>query len=75
MGKSSDLDNFKFIPSLDWGDYKLVSVGESNVLILNSKELLSPCYLDNAEFYVRTNPATDKLEGEKLAQYFKNRFG
>lgn len=56
-------------------EYKLILVGENRVLIVKCKESKTPCYLDNAEFYVRTNPATDKLEGPKLVQYVKNHFG
>ncbi len=55
-------------------EYKLVPVAENRVLIVKCKESKSPCYLDNAVFYVRTNPATDKLEGPKLVQYVKNHF-
>jgi len=33
-----------------------------------------PCYLDGVDFYVRTNPATDKLVGPKLVEYVKQRF-
>jgi len=56
-------------------EYKLVSVNQRNILVVKCKESRSPCYLDNAEFYVRTNPATDKLEGPKLVEYVKNHFG
>jgi len=56
-------------------NYKLVRMSTSSVLAVKCKESKSPCYLDNAEFYVRTNPATDKLEGPKLVQYVKNHFG
>jgi hypothetical protein len=55
-------------------EYKLVSVNQRNILVVKCKESRSPCYLDNAEFYVRTNPATDKLEGPKLVEYVKNHF-
>jgi hypothetical protein len=55
-------------------EYKLVQVAENRVLLFKCKESRSPCYLDNAEFYVRTNPATDKLEGPKLVQYIQNHF-
>lgn len=55
-------------------EYKLVRVAENRVLLVKCKESRSPCYLDNAEFYVRTNPATDKLEGPKLVQYVQNHF-
>ena len=55
-------------------EYKLVAVGDKNVLSVKCKKSESPCYLDGAEFYVRTNPATDKLEGPKLVQYVQNHF-
>ena len=32
-------------------------------------------FLDNKEFYIRTSPSTDKLEGRDLSTYVKNRFG
>ncbi len=56
-------------------EYKLVPVAENCVLMVKCKESKTPCYLDNADFYVRTNPATDKLDGPKLVQYVKNHFG
>jgi len=56
-------------------EYNLVAVGNKTVLFIKCKESKSPCYLDSAEFYVRTNPATDKLEGPKLVQYVQNHFG
>ncbi len=55
-------------------EYKLVNVSQRNILVVKCKESRSPCYLDNAEFYVRINPATDKLEGPKLVEYVKNHF-
>lgn len=33
-----------------------------------------PCFLDNKDFYIRTNPATDKLEGTDQLDYLKTRF-
>jgi len=56
-------------------EYNLVAVGNKSVVFVKCKESESPCYLDGAEFYVRTNPATDKLEGPKLVQYVQNHFG
>jgi restriction endonuclease S subunit len=55
-------------------EYKLISVIGKNILSVKCKKSKSPCYLDNAEFYVRTNPATDRLEGPKLVQYIKHHF-
>jgi len=31
-------------------------------------------FVDGKDFYVRTNPATDKLDGPKLLEYVKQRF-
>lgn len=56
-------------------EYNLVTVGNKSVVFVKCKESELPCYLDGAEFYVRTNPATDKLEGPKLVQYVQNHFG
>ena len=55
-------------------DQRLISVGDHQVLMVDCKPSDSPCYLDQKEFYVRTNPATDKLEGPKLVEYVKTRF-
>lgn len=53
---------------------KLVDMGQTYVLIVDCKPSAAPCYLDGKEFYVRTNPATDKLEGPKLVEYVQNHF-
>ncbi|MCK5828589.1 ATP-binding protein, partial [Candidatus Bipolaricaulota bacterium] len=52
----------------------LVELGRAYVLMVDCKPATSPCYLDGKEFYVRTNPATDKLEGSKLVEYVQNHF-
>jgi hypothetical protein len=31
-------------------------------------------YVDNKDFFVRTNPSTDQLEGPKLVAYIQNHF-
>lgn len=60
--------NYPFI------NQRLVNLGGANVLMVDCKPAASPCYLDGKEFYVRTNPATDKLEGSKLVEYVQNHF-
>jgi hypothetical protein len=55
-------------------DNRLVKVDDVNVLLVECKASQTPCYLDSKDFYVRTNPATDKLEGPKLVKYVKHRF-
>ena len=53
---------------------QLVDLGNVQVLMVECSPAASPCYLDGKEFYVRTNPATDKLEGPKLVEYVQNHF-
>lgn len=55
-------------------DYRVVDVDGSQVLHVNCKPGEVPCYLDEKDFYVRANPATDKLEGPKLVDYVKAHF-
>ena len=43
-------------------------------MIVECKKSTKGCFLDKKDFYVRTNPATDKLEGLKLVEYIKNHF-
>lgn len=54
---------------------QLVNLGNVHVLMVACSPATSPCYLDGKDFYVRTNPATDKLEGPKLVEYVQNHFG
>jgi len=61
-------ENYPFI------EYRVVKVAEKMVLWVECQESPAPCYLDQNDFYVRTNPATDKLEGPKLVEYVKNHF-
>lgn len=61
-----------FYPFLD---YRLVKVDETNILLVECKASETACYLEGKDFYVRTNPATDKLEGPKLVAYVKHHFG
>lgn len=52
----------------------IVDVGEAKVLMVDCSPASVPCFLDEIDFYVRTNPSTDKLEGTKLYEYMKNHF-
>lgn len=60
-----------FYPLLD---YELVQVDGKKVLWVSSGMANSPCFLEEKEFYVRTGPATDILEGKKQHEYIKERF-
>lgn len=53
---------------------RLVDVSGALVLVVACDPSPAPCYLDGSDFFVRTNPATDKLEGPKLVEYVQNHF-
>lgn len=55
-------------------EHDVFHVSGKNVLKVSCTSSKTPCYLDGSAFYVRTNPATDKLEGPKLVEYVKNHF-
>ena len=55
-------------------DYQLVDMDGVNVLAVNCLPSKKACFLDGNDFYVRTNPATDKLEGPKLLEYVQAHF-
>ena len=52
---------------------KLISIVGTYVLMVECKRSSRECFVDT-DFYVRTNPATDKLEGKKLIDYIRNHF-
>jgi len=55
-------------------DYELFIVNYKYILKVDCKAANEPYFLDKTEFYVRTNPATEKLEGKEQANYIKERF-
>lgn len=55
-------------------DYKLMDVDGTDVLQVKCKSSVTPCYLGGKEFYVRTNPASDQLDGPKLVEYINCHF-
>lgn len=55
-------------------DYDLFSMSGKLVLKVDCKPSSDPCFYDETEFYVRTTPATDKLEGKKQLDYIRTRF-
>lgn len=56
-------------------NYRLVEVDGKTPMVVECKPSQKPCFLDSEVFYVRTNPATDKLVGSKQLDYIKHRFG
>lgn len=55
-------------------DYDIFNVPNKKVLKVDCKASKEPCFYEETEFYVRTNPATDKLVGKSLMEYIKKRF-
>lgn len=60
----------KFYPKLNWN---IQLEDQKEVLIVNVQPASEPCFIEDA-FYVRTNPSTDQLTGEKQFKYVIERF-
>jgi hypothetical protein len=54
---------------------RLVEVDSKTVFLVECRQSTTAVYVDDREFYVRTNPATDKLEGPQLVAYVQHHFG
>lgn len=55
-------------------DFEIFNINGKLILKVECKPSSEPCFYDESEFYVRTNPATDKLEGKKQHEYIRERF-
>lgn len=55
-------------------DSRIILIDSYYVLIVKCDRSQTESYVDDKDFYVRTNPATDKLEGPKVIEYIKNHF-
>jgi len=55
-------------------EMNIIKYSHKNVLIVECKKSDKPCYLDKNDFYVRTSPANEKLEGPKLVHYVNEHF-
>ncbi|MDA8951135.1 ATP-binding protein, partial [Pseudomonadales bacterium] len=55
-------------------DQTLVEVDGVKILRVNCQKSGKEVFLDGKDFYVRTNPATELLEGKKLLDYSRQRF-
>ena len=60
----------EFYPLLD---YSLALIDTKRVLRIDCKRSDRPCFIGD-DFYVRTNPATDKLAGLTMLRYVSTRF-
>jgi predicted HTH transcriptional regulator len=58
----------------DFIEYELISISGKSVLLVDCLQSTKPVYLDKKDFYVRTNPAVDKLEGPAVQAYIENHF-
>ena len=62
----------EFYPFLD---QKIVEVNGMKVFLVSCKPTEKEVFMDKIDFYVRTTPATDKLEGPSQIDYIRTRFG
>ena len=56
-------------------NYKIELVDDRQVLHVECRPSEKEVFVKDKDFYVRTNPATDKLDGPKQIQYIRKRFG
>lgn len=62
----------QFFPLID---FRILIVNNKKVVKIDCKKSKNPVFLGkDEEFYIRSNPATDKLTGKKLVEYIKNHF-
>ncbi len=61
--------------ALNFIEMTIIEVDDSCVFKIKCLPSNEEIFLDNKEFYIRTSPSTDKLEGRDLSTYVKNRFG
>ncbi len=55
-------------------DQNIINVDGTNIFCVDCRPSTDAVYVDEKDFYVRTNPATDKLEGRKLVDYIQYHF-
>ncbi len=55
-------------------EHKIIEVNDELVLQVKCTRSSRPCFLNELDFYVRTNPASDRLEGYKLVSYIEKHF-
>ena len=55
-------------------DSKFIEIDGKLIFRIQCKKAIDPVFVYDKDFYVRTDPATDKLEGSEQANFIKNRF-
>ena len=53
---------------------ELKTVNDKEIIHVSCKKSDEPIYIKDKDFYIRTGPATDKLEGRELVNYTTSRF-
>jgi Putative DNA-binding domain len=53
---------------------RLVAINGKHVVLVECLPSTKAVFVEEKDFYVRTNPATHRLEGQKQASYIENRF-
>ncbi len=56
-------------------NYQLETVNEHVILHVVCSRSDQEVFISGKDFYIRTNPATDRLDGPKQIQYIRKRFG
>ena len=54
-------------------EHIIVKVNGKNIFQISCRATSKSIFVDNSDFYVRTNPATDSLKGQELYDYIENR--
>jgi len=55
-------------------DIKPLKVDKKTIVKVECSRSNVECYLDEEDFYLRTNPANEKLTGRRLSEYIQERF-
>jgi len=55
-------------------DYEIVDIDDKTILHVKCQKSDKEVFNKKQDFYVRTNPSTDKLEGKELVEYIRNNF-
>ena len=69
--KIKDRIGAEFYPFID---QNIIECEGKKIFRVDCKKSPTAVYVDSSDFYVRTNPATDKLSGPKVVEYIRNHF-
>lgn len=60
----------KFFESID---QHLIRIDNKSILLVDCKPSTVPAYIEGTDYYIRTNPSTEKLDGPQLVDYIRQR--